>query len=74
MVKRKNNSVETKAEPARKALTKNEIILQFNALDEMFRIVEEENNQLLEQHEKDLEAISLLEETVKLLEKREGKI
>ena len=40
MVKRKNNSVETKAEPARKALTKNEIILQFNALDEMFRIVE----------------------------------
>ena len=69
VVKRKNNSHKTKPEPARKALKKNELLVQFNVLEEKYEALEKEHSALLQQHQKDLEAMSMLEETVQLLER-----
>ena len=68
VVKRKNNSVETKIEPVRKALKKNELLVQFNVLEKKYETLEREHNLLIQQEQKNLEAISMLEETVQLLE------
>ena len=68
-VKRKNVSTETKAEPAKKALKKNDILLQLKALQAKYEVLEEENNILLQEKKNNIESILLLEETVKLLEK-----
>ena len=69
VVKRKNNSHETKPEPARKALKKNELLVQFNVLEEKYEALEKEHSALLQQHKKNLEGMSMLEETVQLLER-----
>ena len=74
-VKRKNTFSDTKIEPNLKALKKENIIAQFDALKAKFGIVEKKNNLLEKKNislEKDnkthIEAINLLEETVKILE------
>ena len=45
--KRKNDSSDTKIEPAMKALKKNDIILQFKALQHKYEAVEEQNKIIL---------------------------
>ena len=66
-VKRKNVSNETKAEPAKKALKKNDLLIQFKALQEKYVALEEENKN-------NIESILMLEETVKLLEIKSSKL
>ena len=73
-VKRKNVSTETKAEPAKKALKKCDILLQFKALQEKYDILEEENNILIQEKKSDRDAILMLEETIKLLEIQSAKV
>ena len=68
--KRKNNITETKMEPPRKALKKNEVIAQYKSLQEKFQILQEQNRVLLENEKKNIESISLLEETVNILEEK----
>ena len=71
--KRKNNITETKMEPPKKALKKNEVIAQYKALQEKFQILQEQNRVLLENEQKNIEAISLLEGTVNILEENANK-
>jgi hypothetical protein len=68
VVKRKNASQETKSEPARK-FRKNEILLQFKALQQKHEALEKENKHLLKEKRENIEVICMLEESVKLLEK-----
>ena len=68
--KRKNNITETKMEPPKKALKKNEVIAQYKSLQEKFQILQEQNRVLLENEKKNIESISLLEETVNILEEK----
>ena len=70
VVKRKIAAVEIKAEPVRKALKKHENIQQHEALKKKFDILEEKYDVLRQENSKYLEAIGMLEETVKLLENR----
>ena len=73
--KRKNDSsADTKIEPALKALKKNDIIIQFKALQQKYEAVEEKNKILLQENQNHIEAISLLEETVQLLENKSAKV
>ena len=46
-VKRKNNFCDIKSEPNMKALKKEDIIVQFNALQEKFDIIEKKNMDLV---------------------------
>ena len=76
-VKRKNNFPVTKSEPNLKALKKEDIIAEFNTLQANFEIIEKRNIVLekktidLEQKNKShIEAIQLLEATVKILEEQ----
>ena len=76
-VKRKNNFSDAKIEPNMKALKKEDIIAQFNALQANYDILVNKNkdletkNMALEKENKThIEAIFLLEETVKILEKQ----
>ena len=76
-VKRKNIFSDTKIEPNMKALKKEDIIAQFDALKAKFDILEKKSIVLEKKNislEKDnmthIEAIHLLEETVKILETR----
>ena len=69
-MKRKNESNEVKIEPKMKALKKNDILVQFAALKLKYIILEKENRDLIEDKENNIEAIILLQETVKLLEIR----
>ena len=71
--KRKNDS-STAIEPAMKALKKNDIILQYKALQQKYEAVEEKNKILLQENQNHIEAISLLEETVQLLENKSAKV
>ena len=73
-VKRKNVSSETKAEPTKKALKKNDILLQFKALQEKYEALVEENNILLQEKKNNIESIRLLEETVQILETKSSKV
>ena len=68
--KRKNKSSDLRIEPAMKALKKDDIILQYNALLEKFGAIKSQN--MLRQQEKTnhVEAILLLEETVQILENK----
>ena len=68
--KRKNNAIEVKNEPPKKALKKNEIIAEFNILKDKFENLQEEKRVLLENQKTHIEAISLLEETVTVLESK----
>ena len=74
--KRKNDSsiTDTKIEPVLKALKKNDIILQFQALHQKFEALEEQNKNLLQENKNHIEAIILLEETVKLLENKSSNV
>ena len=74
MDKRKNPH-ETKAEPPKKALKKNELLVQHKALEQRHEALEQrcealeqENKVHVEQQKKNLEVIHLLEETVNILE------
>ena len=69
-MKRKNESNETKIEPKLKALKKNDILVQFTALKIRYDALEKENRNLIEDKKNNIEAILLLDETVKLLEKK----
>ena len=69
-VKRKNNFSDTKIEPNMKALKKDDIIAKFNALQVRLNILGKKNEVLEKEKNTHLEAISLLEETVKILEKQ----
>ena len=68
--KRKNEFVDTKQEPALKALKKQDIILHFNALQEKYESLIQKNKVLEEENKNHIESILLLEETVKLLDKK----
>ena len=69
-VKRKNNFSDSKIEPNMKALKKDDIIAKFNALQANFEILEKKNGDLEKEKKTHLEAINLLEETVRILEKQ----
>ena len=73
-VKRKNESSNSKTEPAMKALKKNDIILQFKALQQKYESSEEQNKLLQEEKKNHLEAIALLEETVTILENKSSRV
>jgi len=66
--KRKNNATGVKVEPPKKALKKNEVLAQYKALQEKFTDLQVENKLLIENQNKNIEAINLLEETVSILE------
>ena len=70
--KRKSESADVKAEPAMKALKKNDIIIQYKALQEKHKILEEQNAILVQENKNNIEAMILLEETVNLLENEKG--
>ena len=72
-IKRKNDS-DNKIEPAMKALKKNDIIIQFKALQQKYESLEKQNNLLLEEKKNHLEAIVLLEETVKILDNKSSRV
>ena len=76
-VKRKNNFLDAKIEPNMKALKKEDIIAQFNALQANYDILQNKNivlekkiEALENENKTHIEAIYLLEETVKILEKQ----
>ena len=69
-VKRKNNFSDSKIEPNMKALKKDDIIAKFNALQENYNILEKKNGDLEKEKKTHIEAISLLEERLKILEKQ----
>ena len=69
-LKRKNNFSDTKMEPNLKALRKEDIISHFNTLQANFNILEKKNADLENKNKTHIEAISLLEETVKILEEQ----
>ena len=73
-LKRKNESNEVKIEPKMKALKKNYILIQYAALQSKYECLEEQNKVLIEEKSTHVEAILLLEETVKLLEVRTDKV
>ena len=68
--KRKQESLDVKIEPARKALKKNDLIIQFKDLQQKYEKLEKQNMILLQEKENCTESILLLEETVKILEKK----
>ena len=68
--KRKNNSIETKAEPTKKALKKTEIIIEHKTLQEKYKVLEEKHNLLLKENVKHNESIQILEETVNIFERK----
>ena len=72
--KRKNKSSDLKIEPAMKALKKDDIILQYNALLEKFQAMKDQNMLLQQEKTNHVEAILLLEETVKILENKSSHI
>ena len=65
--KRKNIVTEVKIEPPKKALKKNELLVEYNALKKRFDSLIDENKILLEDQKKKEEAIKNLEETVDLM-------
>ena len=69
-VKRKNNFLDAKNEPNMKALKKEDIIAQFNALQAKYDILENKNIAMEKENKTHIEAIYLLEETVKILEEK----
>ena len=73
-IKRKNGSFETKTEPARKALKKAELLIQFDALEQKYLQMESSYKAVLKEKETLLEAINLLEETVQVLQRKEKKV
>ena len=73
-LQRKNENLDKKTEPARKALKKNEILLQFDALQQKYLKLEAEHQVLLQEKERFIEAISLLEETIQVLEAKNEKV
>lgn len=68
--KRKNEFTDGKVEPAVKALKKQDIIVQFKALQDKYESLEKHTKILEEEKKKHIESILLLEETIKILEKR----
>ena len=68
--KRKNNFLDAKNEPNMKALKKEDIIAQFNALQAKYDILENKNIAMEKEIKTHIEAIYLLEETVKFLEEK----
>ena len=74
--KRKNDASNTdvKIEPAMKALKKNDIILQFQVLQQKYEALEKQNDALLKEQKTHIESILLLEETVKVLEKKSARV
>ena len=62
--KRKNVSNEVKSEPAKKALKKNDLLLQYQTLQKRFANLEEEHKNLVQEKKDHIEAILMLEETV----------
>ena len=65
-MKRKN--VEVKAEPEKKFLKKSDLLLEYKALQQKCDALEEKYNILDEDNATHMDAIKMLEETVKLLE------
>ena len=72
--KRKNVSKDTKTEPAMKALKKNDIIIQFQALQKKYDALERQNAIFLQEKNNHVESIHLLEETVKILEIKSSRV
>ena len=66
-IKRKNE-FSNKLEPNMKALKKEDIIARFTALQASYDTLEKKNRSLEEENKTHLEAIHLLEETVRVLE------
>ena len=67
-MKRKNVTIEVKAEPEKKILKKSDLLLEYHALQQKFDAQEEKYNILDEDNATHMDAIEMLEETVKLLE------
>ena len=72
-IKRKNEFSDNKLEPNKKALKKEDIIAHFNALQASYNVLQKKNIILEEEKKTHLEAIHLLEETVKVLETKSNK-
>ena len=72
-LKRKNGNTETKAEPARKNLKKADLLNNFDALEHKYLELEIKYSALLKEKDNFIEAINLLEETIKVLEKKRKK-
>ena len=68
--KRKNNFLDAKNEPNMKALKKEDIIAQFNALQAKYVILENKYIAMEKENKTHIEAIHLLEETVKIFEEK----
>ena len=68
--KRKNNFLDAKNEPNMKALKKEDIIAQFNVLQAKYNILESKNKAMEKENKTHIEAIYLLEETVKILKEK----
>ena len=63
-MKRKNNSHESKAEPPKKTLKKNEILMEYKALQQKNEALEEANKVRLQEKKEVIEANCVLEETI----------
>ena len=74
VVKRKNDSKEVKLEPAKKALKKNDLLIQYKNLQQKYDALEQEHKILVQDKKENIEAILMLEETVKLLEIQSNKV
>ena len=66
--KRKNVSNDTKNEPPKKNLKKNELLAEYDTLQNKCKAFEDEKKIFIENEKKHLEAISLLEETINVLQ------
>ena len=66
--KRKNGSNEVKTEPEKKYLKKSDLVLEYQALQQKFDAFEVKHNILVEENATHIDALIMLEETVKLLE------
>ena len=73
VVKRKNDSKEVKTEPAKKALKKNDLLIKYNNLQQKYDALEQEHKLLGQDKKQNIEAILMLEETVKLLDIQSSK-
>ena len=69
-IKRQMSVRETKFEPVKKALKRNEIIQQLEELQLKYMDLEKKNINLEEENQVHKEAINLLEETVMILEEK----
>ena len=70
IIKRKNDVLDLKVEPTKKALKKNEIQAQYNSLLQKYEELANENVIPKEEKKQNFKAMCMLEETIKILGER----